>query len=111
MKEGLRRGKLIVREYLAWEKRAKKGKAHGGETVGGAEPGAAGLAIRYALETAAAELTGEPKQKLKYALLLNCESGKDWPFEYLNLPGVSRSDFYRRRERFLTEVDRRTREK
>jgi len=46
----------------------------------------------------------ELRQRLTEGILLNCKSGRQYPFEYLNLPFMSRRDFYRRRESFLAEV-------
>ena len=46
----------------------------------------------------------ELRQRLSEGIWLNCKSGKEYPFEYLNLPCMSRRDFYRRRESFLAEI-------
>ena len=46
----------------------------------------------------------ELRQKLTNAILLNCESGRNYPFEILGVDGLSRMDFYRRRNRFLQTV-------
>lgn len=43
----------------------------------------------------------EVRQRLTDSILLNCESGRRYPFEVLNLTEFSRMDFYRRRQRFL----------
>ena len=47
---------------------------------------------------------GELRRKLTNAILLNCESGRNYPFEILGVDGLSRMDFYRRRNRFLQTV-------
>ena len=47
---------------------------------------------------------GELRRKLTNAILLNCESGRNYPFEILGVDGLSRRDFYRRRNRFLQDV-------
>ena len=47
---------------------------------------------------------GELRRKLTNAILLNCESGRNYPFEILGVDGLSRRDFYRRRNRFLHDV-------
>lgn len=49
----------------------------------------------------------ELQQKLRRAMLLNISSGRAHPFERLGLSFLSRSDFFRRRERFLAEVAKR----
>ena len=46
----------------------------------------------------------ELRRKLTNAILLNCESGRNYPFEILGVDGLSRMDFYRRRNRFLKSV-------
>ena len=46
----------------------------------------------------------ELRRKLTNAILLNCESGRNYPFEILGVDGLSRRDFYRRRNRFLQTV-------
>ena len=46
----------------------------------------------------------ELRRKLTNAILLNCESGRNYPFEILGVDGLSRMDFYRRRNRFLQTV-------
>lgn len=46
----------------------------------------------------------ETRQRLLDSILLNCENGRNYPFEILNLTEFSRSDFYRRRDKFLLEI-------
>lgn len=46
----------------------------------------------------------EIRQRLTQGITLNCESGRNYPFEYLNLSEFSKRDFYRRKDRFLIEV-------
>ena len=46
----------------------------------------------------------ELRSKLKDAILLNCDDRKAYPFRYLGVDFVSESDFYRRKELFLSEV-------
>lgn len=41
---------------------------------------------------------------LREAILLNCQSGRTWPFERLYVTGVSRSDFFRHRDAFLADI-------
>lgn len=46
------------------------------------------------------------RKQLQKAILLNCDDGKLYCFRYLNIDFLSESDFYRRRERFLTDIFR-----
>lgn len=46
----------------------------------------------------------EVRQRLKQGILLNCKSGRNYPFEILNLSEFSQRDFYRRKDRFLTKI-------
>lgn len=46
------------------------------------------------------------REQLQKAILLNCDDGKRFCFRYLNIVFLSESDFYRRRERFLTDIFR-----
>ncbi len=62
-------------------------------------------AVERSLEKVGADIEEEGiRRKLRRALLLNCESGRKYPFEYLDMPGISRMDFYRRKERFLCDI-------
>lgn len=42
--------------------------------------------------------------KLVDAIILNCKSGRRYPYEYLDIDGVARTDFYVRRTRFLVDI-------
>lgn len=44
------------------------------------------------------------RQQLRDAIMLNVESGRRYPYERLDLPAVSRSDFYRRKDKFLEDI-------
>ncbi|MVB12345.1 hypothetical protein CAFE_30790 [Caprobacter fermentans] len=46
----------------------------------------------------------EVRQRLRQGVLLNCRSGRKYPFEILNLSEFSRMDFYRRKDRFLIQI-------
>lgn len=46
----------------------------------------------------------ECRERLKRAILLNCVSGREYPFERLNVNEFSRRDFYRRKDGFLEEI-------
>lgn len=43
----------------------------------------------------------EVRQRLINGIMLNIESGRNYPFEYLNLSEFSRMDFYRRKDSFV----------
>lgn len=42
--------------------------------------------------------------KLVDAIVLNCKSGRRYPYEYLDVEGIGRTDFYQRRTRFLMDI-------
>lgn len=44
------------------------------------------------------------RQRLADGIMLNCESRHEYPFRYMNLTGISQTDFYRRKDGFLTEI-------
>lgn len=44
---------------------------------------------------------------LKEAIALNCNNCRTWTFERMNLPGISRHEFYRRRRKYLENVAQR----
>lgn len=46
----------------------------------------------------------EVRRQLRDAIMLNIESGRRYPYERLDLPAVSRSDFYRRKDKFLEDI-------
>jgi len=46
----------------------------------------------------------EVRQRLRQGILLNCKSGRKYPFEILNLSEFSQRDFYRRKDRFLQQI-------
>ncbi len=46
----------------------------------------------------------ELRRKLTNAILLNCESGRNYPFEILGVDFLGRSNFYERRTDFLAAV-------
>lgn len=49
-------------------------------------------------------LNEELRCRLADAIILNCENRHEFPFRYMNLPGISKSDFYRRKDAFLEEI-------
>ena len=46
----------------------------------------------------------ELRQRLADGIILNCENRNEYPFRYMNLTGISPTDFYRRKDRFLEEI-------
>lgn len=46
----------------------------------------------------------EVRQQLRDAIMLNVESGRRYPYEQLDLPAVSRSEFYRRKGKFMEDI-------
>ena len=62
------------------------------------------LAVEDAADGIGRDMPDGMRVRLRRAVLLNCESGKEYPYEYLNCDFVSRRDFYRRKERFLSDV-------
>lgn len=46
----------------------------------------------------------EHRQKLTNAILLNCKSGRKYPFEYLDVPGIGKTNFYDRKNQFLCDI-------
>lgn len=63
-------------------------------------------AVEQALALCGADLPAAMRRKLQKALLLNCQSGRRHPYESLGLDGISRSDFFRRKDLFLAAVAR-----
>ena len=62
-------------------------------------------AVEDALETAGTDIRGKAeRQKLRRALMLNCTDRKTYPFHRLGIDFVSQRDFFRRRDRFLSEI-------
>lgn len=62
-------------------------------------------AIDAALESVGDDFAGEAERsKLKKAMILNCVDRKNFPFYRLGIDYVSERDFYRRRDRFLSDV-------
>ena len=50
------------------------------------------------------DLPEELRQKLERAIILNCKAGRRYPYEYLDVDGIGRSDFYSRRMLFLVDI-------
>ena len=68
--------------------------------------------IMRAIDAAADEIGADIKSAtvraaLQKAIALNCHDCRIWTFERLNLPGISRREFYRRRRKYLENVAQR----
>ena len=61
-------------------------------------------AVEQALLMLGADVSQESQKRLRKAVLINCENGKEYPFEFLGLDEFSRRDFYRRRKRFIIGI-------
>jgi len=61
-------------------------------------------AVEQSLSEVGEDVAAEPRERLRKAVLLNCESGRDYPYEMLNIDEFSRRDFYRRRQKFIAGV-------
>jgi hypothetical protein len=46
----------------------------------------------------------ELRQRLTEGILLNCKDRHEYPFKYLNLTGIEKTDFYNRRDEFLIDI-------
>ncbi|MPN60700.1 hypothetical protein SDC9_208431 [bioreactor metagenome] len=46
----------------------------------------------------------ELRQRLMEGIRLNCLDRHEYPFRYLNLTGIEKTDFYNRRDEFLMAV-------
>lgn len=62
-------------------------------------------AVEQALAVVGSDIPSEDvREQLRTAILLNVESGRAHPYERLGLEGISRPDFYRRKDRFLADI-------
>ena len=51
------------------------------------------------------DLSEEDRGKLANAIILNCEDGRNYQYEYLDVPeGIGRTNFYDRRTTFLIDI-------
>lgn len=65
-------------------------------------------AVERALVAVGSDITADDiRKQLQEAIMLNAKSGRKYPFEVLHLDGVSRSDFYRRKAKFLEDIAKR----
>jgi hypothetical protein len=61
-------------------------------------------AVEQSLAMSGSDVADDSRTRLHNALLLNCESGRSYPYELLNIDEFSRRDFYRRRKRFIRGI-------
>lgn len=61
-------------------------------------------AVEHALDIITDRFPHEIREKIKTALMLSCTDGRNKPFEHLDVPGISRSSFYRLRQSMLFEI-------
>lgn len=50
------------------------------------------------------DLPEDMRRKLVDAIILNCKAGRRYPYEYLDVEGIGRTDFYDRRTSFLLDI-------
>lgn len=61
-------------------------------------------AVEHARDHIGADMPDGMADALKDAIMLNCQDGRKYRFEYLFLSGISRSGFYRIRDSFFREI-------
>lgn len=61
-------------------------------------------AIEHASARIGKDLPEMLQDQLRESILLNCQSGRKYTFERLFVVGISRSDFYRIRDKFFGEI-------
>lgn len=62
-------------------------------------------AVEQALAAVGTDISAhEVRNQLQVAIMLNVKSGRKYPYEMMHLEGVSRSDFYRRKDKFLEDI-------
>ena len=84
-------------------RRAGKGRNRERERLEAVEQ--ALVAVEQALVAVGADIAAdEVRRQLREAIMLNVKSGRKYPYELLRLEGVSRSDFYRRKDKFLEDI-------
>lgn len=63
------------------------------------------MAVERALMSVGGDIeSDELRVQLRTAMMLNIESGRRYPYEKLQLDIISRSDFYRRKDKFLEDI-------
>jgi hypothetical protein len=61
-------------------------------------------AIEHASARIGRDMPEMLQDQLRESILLNCQSGRKYTFERLFVVGISRSDFYRIRDKFFGEI-------
>lgn len=62
-------------------------------------------AVEYAERQIGQDVLNEDtRNRLREAIIQNCKSGRRYPFERLGVDEFSRRDFYRRKDKFLSDV-------
>ena len=62
-------------------------------------------AVEQALVAVGEDIPAEEvREQLRKAIMLNIESGRKYPYEQLSLEVISRSDFDRRKDKFLADI-------
>ena len=61
-------------------------------------------AVEHARDHIGADMPDGMADALKDAIMLNCQDGRKYRFEYFFLSGISRSGFYRIRDNFFREI-------
>lgn len=64
-------------------------------------------AVEEAKRAIGLDLPEALRDKLVNAIMLNCKAGRRYPYEYLDVEGIGRTDFYTRRTRFLMDIAQR----
>ncbi len=62
------------------------------------------FAVEHALDAVVENFPLTMRDRVKKALMLSCKDGRVCPFERLDVPGVSRSGFYRLRRHVLYNI-------
>lgn len=61
-------------------------------------------AVEHAIQKIRSDIPESSRQSLASAIILNCQSGKKYPFRVLNIDGFSERGFYRERDKFLLDI-------
>ncbi|MCL1903184.1 MAG: hypothetical protein FWF94_02055 [Oscillospiraceae bacterium] len=61
-------------------------------------------AVEQSLMMLGTDISRDSRERLRKAVILNCENGREYPFEYLGIDEFSRREFYRRRKSFIIGI-------
>ena len=64
-------------------------------------------AVEEARRAIGLDLPEALRDKLVNAIMMSCKAGRRYPYEYLDVDGIGRTDFYTRRTRFLMDIAQR----